>query len=57
MSQLRGQEEKWATENEIVGWHHQAYGHEFEQALGVGDGTTGKPHILQSTWPQRVRHD
>ena len=26
------------TENEIVGWHHQHYGNEFEQALGVGDG-------------------
>ena len=26
------------TENEIVGWHHQLNGHEFEQALGVGDG-------------------
>ena len=26
------------TEDEIVGWHHQFNGHEFEQALGVGDG-------------------
>ena len=25
------------TEDEIVGWHHQLYGHEFEQALGVAD--------------------
>ena len=32
------QEEKGATEDEIVGWHHQLNGHEFEQALGVGDG-------------------
>ena len=24
------------TEDEIVGWHHQLDGHEFEQALGVG---------------------
>ena len=24
------------TEDEMVGWHHQPYGHEFEQALGVG---------------------
>ena len=22
----------------MVGWHHGLYGHEFEQALGVGDG-------------------
>ena len=26
------------TEAETVGWHHQLDGHEFEQALGVGDG-------------------
>ena len=24
--------------DEMVGWHHQLDGHEFEQALGVGDG-------------------
>ena len=22
----------------MVGWHHQLDGHEFEQALGAGDG-------------------
>ena len=26
------------TEDEMVGWHHRLNGHEFEQALGVGDG-------------------
>ena len=26
------------TEDEMVGWHHHCDGHEFEQALGVGDG-------------------
>ena len=26
------------TEDDMVGWHHQLNGHEFEQALGVGDG-------------------
>ena len=26
------------TEEEMVGWHHQLDGHEFQQALGVGDG-------------------
>ena len=35
------QEEKGMTENEIVGWHHQLSGHEFEQALGVGEGQRG----------------
>ena len=26
------------TEDEMVGWHHQLNGHEFEQVPGVGDG-------------------
>ena len=26
------------TEDEMVGWHHQINAHEFEQALGIGDG-------------------
>ena len=26
------------TEDEVVGWHYQLDGREFEQALGVGDG-------------------
>ena len=32
------QEEKGTTEDERVGWHHWLNGHEFEQALRVGDG-------------------
>ena len=31
-------EEKGATEDEMVGGHHQLDGHEFEWALGVDDG-------------------
>jgi len=26
------------TEDEMVDWHYRLDGHEFEQALGVGDG-------------------
>ena len=29
------------TEDEMVGWHHQLDGPEFEHALGVGDGQGG----------------
>ena len=29
------------TEDELIGWHHQIYGHEFEQAPRVGDGQVG----------------
>ena len=31
------------TEDEMVGWHHQLNGHEFEQALGVGEGQGSLP--------------
>jgi len=34
----RRQEKKGTTEDEVVGWHHQLDGREFEQAPGVGDG-------------------
>ena len=33
-----GQEEKGMTEDEMAGWNHQLNGHEFEQALGDGEG-------------------
>ena len=33
-----GQEEKGTTEDEIVGWHHQLRGPEFEQTSGDGEG-------------------
>ena len=29
------------TEDEMVGWHHQLNGHEFEQTLGDGEGQGG----------------
>ena len=29
------------TGNEMVGWHQRLDGHEFEQALEVGDGQGG----------------
>ena len=31
-------QEKWTTEDEMDGWHHQLSGREFEQAPGDGDG-------------------
>ena len=46
-----GQEEKWVTEDEMVGWHHWLSGHEFEQASGGG-----KPGVLQSMGLQRIGH-
>ena len=32
------QEEKGTKEDDMVGWYHRLDGHEFEQALGIGDG-------------------
>ena len=29
------------TKDEMVGWHHQLDEHEFEQALGAGEGQGG----------------
>ena len=34
------------TEDEMVGWHHQLKGHEFEQVPGVGD--------VQEAWRAEV---
>ena len=41
----QGQEEKGTAGDEMVGWHHQPNGHEFEQTPGVGkgQGRTGSP--------------
>ena len=48
-------EEKGMTEDEVVGWHHQFDGHEFEQALGVGNGKGSL--ACCSSWGRRVGHD
>ena len=34
----QGQKEKGLAEDEMVRWHHQLNGHEFEQAPGDGEG-------------------
>ena len=39
------------TEDEVVGWHHQLDGHEFEQAPGVGGGQKS----LACCSPQRCK--
>ena len=39
----------------MVRWHHPLDGHEFEQALGVGDG---QGSLASCPWgSQRVGHD
>ena len=41
--------------DEMVGWHHQLNGHEFEQTLGDGEGQGGLRCC--SPWGHRVGHD
>ena len=43
-------------EGEIVGWHHQFNGHEFEQTLGDGEGQ-GSLACCSPWGSQRVRHN
>ena len=43
------------TEDEMVGWHHQLNGHEFEQTPGIGDGQVSL--ACCSPWGHRVRHN
>ena len=40
-----------ARQGEMVGWHHQLNGPEFEQALGVGDGQGGL--VCCSPWGRK----
>ena len=35
---IEGSKEKGTTEDEMVGWHHQLNGHEFEQTPGDSEG-------------------
>ena len=48
------QEEKTATENKMVGWHHKFNGHELRQSLGDGEGQ-GSLECC-SPWSCRVGH-
>ena len=50
------QEEKGVTEDEMIAWHHQLNGQEFEQAPGDGE-RTWKLGMLQSIGSQRDGHD
>ena len=48
-------QEKGVTEDEMVRWHHQFHGHEFEQTPGDNE-EAGEPGMLQLGGSQRVRH-
>ena len=46
------QEEKRATEDEMVGWHHWLNGHEFKQTPGETEGQGSLEYY--SAWARRV---
>ena len=45
-----GQEEKRATKDEMVGWHHRLSGHEFEQTLGDREAWHATVHGVTKSW-------
>ena len=49
------EEEKGATENEMVGWHHRLNGQKSEQTLGDGEGQGSLACCIP--WGHRVRHN
>ena len=55
LRKIEGKRRKGMTEDEMVGWHHQLHGNEFEWALRVGDGQ--RSSVLQSMGSQRVGYD
>ena len=42
-------EEKWSTEDELVGWHHWLLGHGFENTPGDSEGQ-GSHEVCCSPW-------
>ena len=55
LGKIEGWRRKGTTEDEMVGWHHQLHGREFEQA--PGGGRIGKPRVLQCMRSQRAGHN
>ena len=45
-------QEKWVTEDEMVGWNHWLKGHEFEKTLGnsEGQGRHAAVHRVANSW-------
>jgi len=38
LGKIEGRKRRGTTADEMVEWHHQLNGHEFEQTPGAGDG-------------------
>ena len=56
LGKIEGQRRRGVgIQDEMVGWHHQLNGHEFEQTLGDGEGQGSL--ACYSPWRCRVGHD
>ena len=56
LGKIEGRRRGWMTEDEMVGWHHQLNGHEFEQAPRTSEGQ-GSLVCCRPLGSQRVGHD
>ena len=55
LGKFQGQEEKGATEDEIIRQQHQLNEHDFEQSLGDGEGQKSliaAVHVVAESWTQ-----
>ena len=55
LGKMGGLEEKAGTEDEMIGWHHQFNGHEFEQTLVDSEGQGSL--ACCNPWDHRVGHN
>ena len=55
LGKIEGKRRRGQEEDEMVGWHHQLNGHEFEQALGNGDGPGGLVCCSPWSWKESDR--
>ena len=50
-----GQDEKRATEGEMIGWHHWLNGYDFEQTLGDSEGQGSL--VFCSSWGHKESYN
>ena len=48
LGKLEGRRTRGATEDEMVGWHHQLNGHEFEQSPGSSEAWCAAVHGIKN---------
>ena len=53
LGKIEGRKRMGQPEDEIVGWHHQLNGHEFEQTVGDSEGQGSL--VCGSPWGRKSR--